>query len=172
MYWRAPRGGLGISYAAALNRSGPGLFPLYFYAITPKPIQVIELAGCLAEDVDDDIDKVDAGPVCVAIANVRKRAEVARAGHLVQVLAGGLHLPGAGAGGDHQEIGHRRDLAHVQNDNVVAARIGKQFGRVNSELPGSCQLLRRLGLGLCCRDDSPPGQSSQKGGPIAAIIPL
>lgn len=128
------------------------------HGISPHAFQVVELAGVLAEDVDDHVHKIHARPLRPMVARAREGPEVATGGHLLHLVAGGLHLPRAGPRGDHQKIRDRRDPRDIEHNDMIAARVGQQLCRVQRELPGGRQLLLlRLALRLLSGcDDSPP----------------
>ena len=135
--------------------------PLHTLAVAPEALKVVKLAGFGAKHVDDDIDQVDACPVCPAIAGSRKSLEIASLGHFLRFVTGGFHLPRACAGGDDEEVGQRGNAAHVEHRDVAASGVRQQLRGINREFP--C-LGEALGLINCCLglgNNSPPGNDRQ-----------
>ena len=137
------------------------LFPSDMSSISPQIIQIVKHPCFLAEDVNDYIDQVDAGPVTV-VAAARQRAESARLAQFLHFIAGGLHLPRAGARCQHHEVRDWRKPAHIEHNHIVAARVGQQLRRVQRKLPGGRQLIFGTCF-LCDRDDAPPGNPRAAG---------
>ncbi len=79
------------------------LFPVDALRFAPKRFKVVKMAGFFAEDMDDDIHIINQDPVIVVTA--AKRFFAVGSAELFDVIRDGAHLPAAGTGADHEEIG-------------------------------------------------------------------
>src|SRR5678816_1123637 len=95
-----------FSAGGGRGRYGRRFAPLYRPGVAPEAVEVVVASRVLAEDVQDDVDEVDARPARAVVADARERLEILFLTGLLDLVADRLHLPRAGAGGDHEEIGH------------------------------------------------------------------
>ena len=137
---------------SSLRRRGGGLFlPLYALRVAPQAVEVVEHPRFLVEHVEDDVDEVDEHPLIAVGAALAERAVISGLTELAGVVADGLHLPRAGAGGEDEVIGDGRNAADVEDDDVMAAGVGCETGDVNRKLAGGLRpLLSRVGRQGSC----------------------
>lgn len=99
------------------------------------------MSGAFAEQMDDDVDVVDQDPGVGAVPGMGDGFLAEGGGEFLDVVADGLHLSWAGAGGDDEEISDWGDVADVKDDDVVAAGIGGEACDVEGEFSGGVDLV-------------------------------
>lgn len=109
--------------------------------------------------MDHHIHQIDAGPLAV-IAGPGQGAKASLLAQFFCVSAGGLHLADAGTGRQDHEIGYRRQTPHVQDDDVMAARVSQQSCSLNGKLFGVDAVIARI-MRWCSGYDTPPTGSAK-----------
>lgn len=99
---------------------GDGWFlPVDSLGVSPEPLEGVEPAGRLLEDVDDDVAEVDEHPLPLGLSLDTEglHAEVL-AQTLLDVLAQSLNVGTGPARGDHEHVGEKEGALDVEQDDV------------------------------------------------------
>jgi len=137
------------------------LAPIEAGGVAPEVVQVVELAGIGAEDVEDDVDAIDQDPGFAFVAGGGEGGEVVFFAQLAHFLGDGAHLAGAGAGGDDEKIGDGGETADIEDDDVAATGLKGEARGVKGELPRGREAVGG-GFERGLRSDkSPPGLGSK-----------
>lgn len=100
------------------------MFPWNLGRIAPEVVQIIIGPRFGAENVDDDIDKIDDDPGLSFIAGSGMGVRSQGGGGFFEILADTVHLPLAGAGCDDKKIRDRPEARQIEYHNVFTARVG------------------------------------------------
>ena len=106
----------------------------------PQPIEAVEVARVLREDVDHEVEVVEQHPLGARVAFDERRPLLLRLERLFHRIGNGLHLPRIGARADHEEVRERARLAQVEHDHVGGLLVAR---RLNHGLDGLGQARRR-----------------------------
>lgn len=96
--------------------------------------------------MQNHIHKIRENPVLPFITAAVQCSELPPRAHFGDLIGNGAHLPGAGAGGEHEIIRDLRQASKIKDGYVLAMGVGGQAGGVDGELPGFIGLRRFSGL--------------------------
>jgi nucleoside-diphosphate kinase len=98
-----------------------------------QAFQIVEVALVGAEDVDDDVAKIQEHPARRrrSLAAVGGDAILGQLG--VDGIAEGLHLANGLGAGDHEVVGEQNDLADIQQEDILSLPIGEEIDDSASE---------------------------------------
>jgi hypothetical protein len=98
-----------------------------------QAFQVVEVALVGAEDVDDDVAKIQEDPARRRLALAAVGGDAVLGQLRVDGVAEGLHLANGLSAGDHEVVGEQGNVADIQEEDILSLPIGEEIDDFASE---------------------------------------
>src|SRR5262249_56432541 len=115
-----------VADAKLMSETRVGLGQLDSRGVDPEPLEIVEFAHGLIEDVNDDVGEVHQHPLAPrdALDGVRPHALAAEI--FLDALSDALDLAVGAAGADDEIIGDGGELAHAEQDKIVSLSVQRE----------------------------------------------
>ena len=119
--------------------------------ISPKSLELVEVASRRLEEMNHDVAVVEQHPFGFRPALVAERLSSGLAKHLLDPVGQGLHVGSRIPGGYHEYLGDYEQISDFQQDDVLALLVGDGI----CGQPGKCHCV--YGSNLLASGDIRPG---------------
>lgn len=110
--------------ASGTGRSGDLLVVFFRQGAAPEAFQIVEMAGFVPEQMDDNITGIDQHPVRLAAALGNIADHTSRLQAFEHMLRHGLDMPSGTPGGNHHGVGKAGFSGEIDGDRIDCLVIG------------------------------------------------